>query len=105
MLGARQQEPILTLINRNSIIWNTNLEPRPFGETELDLYAAPQPQIPEGWQLVPKDDLLRIARLIEDLKQSCGMDPETPQAIRNGRYQSIALMLRAMADAAPKEPK
>ena len=49
---------------------------------------------------VSKSELLRIARLIEDFKQPCGWDPETPQAIRNGQYQSIALMIRALlADA------
>lgn len=39
--------------------------------------------------------LLDIARRVEALKRPCGMDPETPQAIRNGEYMSIALMAHA----------
>ena len=44
-------------------------------------------------------ELIRVARLIEDLKRDCGMDPESPQAIRNGKYQSIALIVRGLAAA------
>jgi Lar family restriction alleviation protein len=46
------------------------------------------------WQ---RDELLRVARLIEDMKQECGMDPESPTAIRNGRLMSIAAILREQA--------
>jgi hypothetical protein len=48
-------------------------------------------------RLVPRDELLRVARLIEDMKQECGMDPESPTAIRNGRYMSIGAILRGLA--------
>jgi hypothetical protein len=68
----------------------------------MEAMAAQPQQAPEGWQFVPKAELLRIARLIEDLKRPCSDDPESPQAIRNGRYQSIALLVRAMLAVAPK---
>ena len=44
--------------------------------------------------------LLDVARRVEALKRPCGMDPETPQAIRNGEYMSIALIARNAIDAA-----
>ncbi|MBI4695519.1 MAG: hypothetical protein HY749_15995 [Gammaproteobacteria bacterium] len=34
--------------------------------------------------------LLTCARMAEALKRDCSMDPETPQAIRNGEYQAIS---------------
>jgi DNA repair exonuclease SbcCD ATPase subunit len=34
--------------------------------------------------------LLSCARQAEALKATCGMDPESPQAVRNSRYQSIS---------------
>ena len=34
--------------------------------------------------------LLRCARQAEALKRECGMNPESPQAIRNAQYQSIS---------------
>lgn len=34
--------------------------------------------------------LLSCARKAEALKRECGMDPESPQAIRNGQYQDIS---------------
>jgi hypothetical protein len=46
------------------------------------------------------NELLRVARLIEDLKRPCGMDPESATAIQNGRYMSIAYMVRALAASA-----
>ena len=39
--------------------------------------------------------LLDTARRVEALKRPCGMDPESPQALRNGEYMSIALTARA----------
>jgi hypothetical protein len=42
-----------------------------------------------------RDALLETARRIENLKKPCSMDdPESPQAIRNGTYMSIALYAR-----------
>ena len=34
--------------------------------------------------------LLDCARQAEALKRDCGMDPETPQALRNAQYQAIS---------------
>lgn len=34
--------------------------------------------------------LLQCARQAEALKRECGMDPESPQAIRNAQYQAIS---------------
>lgn len=34
--------------------------------------------------------LLQCARQAEALKQDCGSDPESPQAIRNGHYMNIS---------------
>ena len=34
--------------------------------------------------------LLTCARQAEALKRDCGMDPESPQAVRNAQYQSIS---------------
>lgn len=48
-----------------------------------------------------ESELLRVARLIEDLKQPCGEDPESPQAIRNSRYMSIAAIVRGLAERKP----
>lgn len=39
--------------------------------------------------------LLDTARRVESLKRECGMDPESPQAIRNSEYMSISLAARA----------
>lgn len=39
--------------------------------------------------------LLDTARRVEWLKRECGMDPESPQAIRNSEYMSISLAARA----------
>ena len=49
--------------------------------------------------------LLIVARMAEDLKKPCGMDPESPQAIRNAQYMNISYAARAAiarAEAAPK---
>ena len=43
-----------------------------------------------------RSGLLNLARQIEALKQPCSMDPESPQAIRNGTYMSLALNARAL---------
>jgi len=45
-----------------------------------------------------RDELLSIARAVEALKRECGMDPESPTAIQNGRYMGISYRLRALAD-------
>jgi len=57
------------------------------------LAAAPTP--PASAQDDAKDDetqaILRwIMRAVEAAKEDCGMDPETPAAIRNGKLASIA---------------
>lgn len=39
--------------------------------------------------------LLQVARMAESLKRECGMDPESPQAIRNGEYMNISYEARA----------
>jgi hypothetical protein len=38
--------------------------------------------------------LLTLARRVEGLKQECGMDPESRQAVRNTTYMNIALAAR-----------
>jgi len=38
--------------------------------------------------------LMQIVLRVEALKRPCGMDPESPQAIRNGVYMGIALSAR-----------
>lgn len=42
-----------------------------------------------------KKAITTAVRQIENLKLPCGEDPESPQAIRNGHYMSIALNLRS----------
>lgn len=59
---------------------------------------APNSSLPQG---ALTDALIDIARAIEALKQECGMDPESPRAIQNGRYMSIAYRVRALASAQP----
>jgi len=44
---------------------------------------------------VLEDALLRVARTAEALKKDCGMDPESPQAVRNGQYMNISYAARA----------
>lgn len=39
--------------------------------------------------------LLQVARMAEALKRDCGMDPESPQAIRNAEYMNISYAARA----------
>ncbi|MBT2300414.1 hypothetical protein J7E70_08040 [Variovorax paradoxus] len=43
------------------------------------------------------DELIDIARAVEDLKRPCGMDPESPIAIQNGRCMTISYRLRALS--------
>jgi len=45
--------------------------------------------------MVLEDALLRVARMAEALKKDCGMDPESPQAVRNGQYMNISYAARA----------
>jgi hypothetical protein len=86
-----------------------NKKPEPFWIARI---AAGQParlrnpgesvedyRVAMGWDAAPSlhDELIRVARLIEDLKLDCGMDPESAQAIRNGRYMSLAAILRGLA--------
>jgi ribA/ribD-fused uncharacterized protein len=53
---------------------------------------------------VSRDALLAVFRQVEALKRPCGMNPEEPQAMRNGEYASIALTLwRLIESAAPAE--
>jgi hypothetical protein len=56
--------------------------------------------------------LLDCARQAEALKQDCGMDPESAQALRNARYQNISTTahnalgaIRGPAPEAPAAPK
>lgn len=39
--------------------------------------------------------LLKVARMAEALKLDCGMDPESPQAVRNAEYMNISYVARA----------
>ena len=39
--------------------------------------------------------LLIVARMAEGLKKPCGMDPESPRAIRNAQYMNISYAARA----------
>jgi hypothetical protein len=39
--------------------------------------------------------LLRVARMAEALKKPCGMDFESPQAVRNGEYMNLSYFARA----------
>ena len=55
--------------------------------------------------LASNDEVLRVARLIENLKRDCGTDPESMQAIRNGQYMSIAAIMRGwLKSATPQQP-
>lgn len=52
--------------------------------------------------LAAKDEaLLDVARKAEVLKKACGMDPESPQAIRNGEYMNISYAARAALSIQP----
>ena len=42
-----------------------------------------------------REALLNVARKAEMLKQECGSDPESQQAIRNGRYMHLSYVARA----------
>jgi len=44
---------------------------------------------------VLQEALLNIARKAEALKKECGADPESPQAIRNGRYMHLVYLAHA----------
>lgn len=48
---------------------------------------------------VLREALLDVARKAEALKRECGMDPESPQAIRNAQYMNISYAARAALDA------
>ena len=47
--------------------------------------------------------LLKVARMAEALKKDCGMDPEAPQAYRNGEYMNISYAARAAITKAEGE--
>ena len=49
-------------------------------------------------------ELIEIARDIEALKRECGMDPESPTAIQNGRYMALSYKVRALAAMKEKTP-
>lgn len=61
-------------------------------------YTRPVPAEPVNARLV--EALLKVARMAEDLKRPCGMDPESSQAIRNGLYMNISYVARAAIAAA-----
>ena len=42
-----------------------------------------------------REALLQCARMAEALKKDCGMDPESPQAVRNSQYMSISYAAHA----------
>ncbi len=50
---------------------------------------------PESVNAELLEALLNVARMAEALKQPCGTDPESRQAIRNGKYMSISYAARA----------
>ena len=50
---------------------------------------------PESVNAELLDALLNVARMAEALKQPCGTDPESRQAIRNGKYMIISYAARA----------
>lgn len=54
---------------------------------------------PAGMLLVSEAALRQIARAIEGLKRECGMDPESPQAIRNAQYMSLAYAVRKLGES------
>lgn len=43
--------------------------------------------------------LLAAARRVEQLKRPCGMEPDSPQAIRNSEYMAISLSARVALTA------
>ena len=55
--------------------------------------------VPAGMLLVSEAALRQIARAIEGLKRECGMDPESPQAIRNAQYMSLAYAVRKLGES------
>ena len=61
-------------------------------------FARPVPAELVNARLV--EALLKVARMAEDLKRPCGMDPESSQAIRNGLYMNISYVARAAIAAA-----
>lgn len=66
------------------------------------LYAHPTESAgpaPAGMLLVSEAALRQIARAIEGLKRECGMDPESPQAIRNAQYMSLAYAVRKLGES------
>lgn len=66
--------------------------------------VRPVPAEPVNARLV--EALLKVARMAEGLKRPCGMDPESPQAIRNGLYMNISYVARSAvaAEAQQAEP-
>jgi hypothetical protein len=57
------------------------------------------------WKLVQESEILRIARALEDLKLPCSDDPESKQAVRNGKYMSLSLIVRSWLSASPTPPE
>lgn len=95
---------------RHSFSWG-----RPFDPGEWEAWQAAmahaarasQPATPAAHPVaVTAEDLIDIARRVEGLKRECGMDPESPIAIQNGRYMAISYALRDLAKrAAPTAPQ
>jgi hypothetical protein len=48
-----------------------------------------------------REALLQVAGMAEALKKDCGMDPESPQAVRNGQYMNISYAARAALEQKP----
>ena len=63
-----------------------------------ELCRTVQDAIAEG-SIALQAELVRMARLVEGMKQECGMDPESPTAVSNGKLASIGLILRGLAAA------
>lgn len=76
-----------------------NKQPGNVVEAVRALATPPASAAGGGSVSVTKEEILRIARMAEGLKRECGMDPESPQAIRNGQYMNISHALRAMLAA------
>lgn len=52
-----------------------------------------------------RDEVLSVVRAVEALKGECGMNPESPQAIRNGQYASISARLYCVYEALTPRPE
>ena len=97
MDGDSTMNPSAWLLYKDGELYTAKLEKDDRGDfhTWKPLYTADKLREVEQQRDELLDELLKVARMAEALKRECGVNPESPQAIRNGEYMNISYVARA----------